>query len=83
MKHLYEIFEQFPDKSSLWRESAVGTKKAQRKLKEMVRKFSNPIYVLDLTTGEVVRMRALPDQNSDSAALIGEFKKKMQPFQIH
>jgi hypothetical protein len=83
MKHLYDIFEQFSDHSSLWRESALGTKKAQRKLLEMVGKSSNAIYALDLTSGEVIRIDASRDQNNISNALTGEFKKRPPAVRVH
>jgi len=55
MKHLYDIFEQFPDHSSLWRESALGTKKAQRRVVETAKTSANPIYAIDLVSGKVLR----------------------------
>lgn len=83
MRHLYEIFEQFPDDSSLWRESALGAKKAQRKLMEMTRRSINPIYAIDLTSGEIIRVDENRGENKISIATAGELKNKTQPVQVH
>lgn len=56
MKHLYEIFEKFPDHSSLWRDSAVGARMAQLKALEMARKSANKFYAIDLTSGKLLRL---------------------------
>ena len=55
MKHLYELFEKFPDHSSLWKDSAVGARTAQQKVAEMASKSPNEFYVIDLTSGKVLR----------------------------
>jgi hypothetical protein len=56
MKHLYEIFEKFPDRSSLWRDSAVGVRMAQVKALELAMKSANEFYAIDLTSGKVLRL---------------------------
>jgi len=82
MKHLYEIFEQFPDGASLWRESAMGHQKAQRKVMEMARKSANPIYAIDLTGGDVIRIDESRGRNKTSTAPSGEFKEKKKPLPV-
>jgi hypothetical protein len=77
MKHLFEIFEQFPDHSSLWRESALGTKKAQRKLMEMGRRSANPIYAIDLTSGEVLRITGKTGPNEILTESPGNLEAKL------
>lgn len=83
MRHLYEIFEQFPDDSSLWKDSVLGAKKAQRKLMEMAGKSANPIYAIDLTSGEIIRIDGGAGQNKILTVTAAEFKNKTQPVQVH
>lgn len=83
MKHLYEIFERFPDDSSLWRESATGTKRAQRKLMELASRSANPIYALDLISGEVIWLGGVPDRNKNSHGPAGDQMRIKQGLQIH
>jgi hypothetical protein len=54
MTHLYEIFEKFPDHSSLWRDSAAGARTAQQKVAEMASKSPNEFYAIDLISGKVL-----------------------------
>ena len=82
MKHLYEIFEQFPDRSSLWKESALGEKKTQRKLTELAKKSLNPIYAVDLTSGEVLRMAENSGRDRLRATSTGALKKIVQPNRV-
>jgi hypothetical protein len=83
MKRLYEIFEQFPDHSSLWRQSAFGEKRMQRTLREIARKSANPIYAIDLKSGEVVRIGGSVVPNTSAIGSIGAFKKTAQASQVH
>jgi len=55
MKHIYEIFEKFPDRTSPGRDSAVGARTAQLMALEMARKSANKFYAIDLTSGKVLR----------------------------
>jgi hypothetical protein len=70
MKHLYEIFEKFPDDSSLWRDSAVGAGTAQHKLIEMAKKSAHEFYAIDLTSGEVLRFDGRSEGSKRLAAAI-------------
>jgi hypothetical protein len=76
MRHLCEIFEQFPDHSTLWRDSTLGTKKAHRKLKDLAKKCGNPMYGIDLVDGEIIRIDGNQRANEVSSASTGHFKKE-------
>jgi len=54
MKHEIELFERFPDGSSLWRDSVPGLEKTRFRLQELAQKLENQFYAIDLTTGEVL-----------------------------
>jgi hypothetical protein len=54
MKHAYELFEQCPDGSSLWRDSVLGFQLTRRQLKALAQISEIQYYAIDLTTGEVL-----------------------------
>jgi hypothetical protein len=76
MKHLYEIFERFPDDSSLWRESALGAGAAQRKLMDMSKKSLNKFYAIDLTSGEVTEFDRKRGENSCASRVYRGIKER-------
>lgn len=54
MKHRYDLFEKYPDGSSLWRDSVSGFKLTRLRLQELSQKSENQHYAIDLTTGDVL-----------------------------
>jgi len=54
MKHEYELFEKFPDGSSLWRDCVFDIETTRLRLREMAQKSKNRFYAIDLTTGEIL-----------------------------
>jgi hypothetical protein len=78
MKHLYEIFEKFPDHSSLWRDSAVGAMKVQDKALKMARGSANEFYAIDLTSGKVVKFGWIFGRAGTPAGFIGELQSEYQ-----
>jgi hypothetical protein len=55
MKHeIYELFEKFPDGSSLWRDSVPGFEITCFRLQELAERSENLCYAIDLTTGRVL-----------------------------
>jgi len=54
MKHEYDLFEKFPDGSSLWCDSVLGFEIARLRLRELTQKSENRFYAIDLRTGAVV-----------------------------
>jgi len=54
MQHEYDLFEKFPDGSSLWCDSVPGFETTRLRLKELAQRSENQFYAIDLTTGEVL-----------------------------
>ena len=48
MRREYEIFERFPDGSSMWRAFVCGQYDAQRKMLELSEHSENAFYAIDL-----------------------------------
>jgi hypothetical protein len=56
MTREYDLFERFPDGSSLWRASVSGLGNARIHLYELTRKSNNQFYAIDITGGKTVRL---------------------------
>jgi hypothetical protein len=54
MKDEYDLFEKFPDGSSLWRDSVIGFETTRLRLQELTQRSENQFYGINLTTGEVL-----------------------------
>jgi hypothetical protein len=54
MNYEYDLFEKFPDGSSLWRDSIRGFEKTRLRLKELAQRSENPFYAINLASGEVL-----------------------------
>ena len=50
----YDLFERFPDGSSLFRASILGLAGTHDHLREMGQKSCNQFYAIDITTGKVI-----------------------------
>ena len=61
MKNEHDLFEKFPDGSSLWRDTAPGVKTARLRLRELAQRSKNQFYAIDLTIGEVLVVNSEPD----------------------
>ena len=48
----YDIFERFPDGSTLWRVSIFGQFEAKRKIQELAEHSENEFFAIDLQAGE-------------------------------
>lgn len=55
MTREYDLFEKFPDGSSLWRASVSGLGNARFHLHELTRKSGNQFYAIDITGGKTLR----------------------------
>jgi len=55
MRRDYDIFEKFPDGSTLWRACVAGRYEAQRKVAELAEHSENEFFVIDIQAG-----RSLP-----------------------
>jgi hypothetical protein len=56
MTREYDLFERFPDGSSLWRASVSGLGNARIHLHELTRKSNNQFYAIDITGGKTLRL---------------------------
>ena len=61
MKNEYDLFEKFPNGSSLWRGSFPGFESTCLRLQELAQKSENEFYAISLTTGEVLALKSEGD----------------------
>ena len=54
MHRKYDLFEKFPDGSSLWLACAFGQDAALFHLREFAKKSQNLFYAIDVSTGRIV-----------------------------
>ncbi len=57
MRRNYDIFERFPDGSSLWQACVQGQFDTQRKIQELAEHSKNEFFALDLTSNATLRPR--------------------------
>jgi hypothetical protein len=50
MRHDYDIFEKFPDGSTLWRACISGRFETHRKMQELAERSENEFYAIDIQT---------------------------------
>ena len=66
MEREYQIFEEFPDGSPMWRACAVGAENARAKLEEIAKTTRNECFAIQLETKEIAGRANL--RKSQSAA---------------
>ena len=76
MKHEYDLFEKFPNGSSLWRGSFPGFETTCLRLQELAQKSENQFYAISLTTGEVVAFNSEREARELIAPLKTERRSK-------
>ena len=54
MTREYDVFEKFPDGSSLWRASVLGLEGTYLQLRQFAQKSGNQFYAIDMVNGEVI-----------------------------
>jgi len=54
MHHKYDLFEKFPDGSSLWRACVVGLDGARRHMCDLARRSPNQFYAMHWVSGKIV-----------------------------
>jgi len=54
MNRKFDLFEKFPDGSSLWRACAVGLDGARYHLKELSKTSKNRFYAMDIENGKII-----------------------------
>jgi hypothetical protein len=50
MRHDYDVFEKFPDGSTLWRACVAGQYEARRKMNELAEYSDNEFFLIDIQT---------------------------------
>ena len=48
MRHVYDVFERFPDGSTLWRACVTGRFEAVRKMQELEEHSGNEFFLIDI-----------------------------------
>jgi hypothetical protein len=76
MKHEYDLFEKFPNGSSLWRGSFPGFETTCLRLQELAQKSENQFYAISLTTGEVIAFNSEREARELLAPLKAERRSK-------
>ena len=69
MESEYDLFEKFPDGSSLWRDSVSGLENTRLRLQELTQRSENEFYALNLTTREVLAFDSERDVHGFCAPL--------------
>jgi hypothetical protein len=54
MKHIYDLFEKFPDGSSLWRACVMGLDGARMHVADLAKRSPNKFYALHVMSGKLV-----------------------------
>jgi len=54
MKHRYDLFEKFPDGSSLWRACVVGLEGTRLHMSDLAQRSPNRFYALHVKSGKLV-----------------------------
>jgi hypothetical protein len=58
MRHDYDVFEKFPDGSTLWHACVAGRYEAQRKIHELAENSENEFFLIDIQAGQPLSFRA-------------------------
>jgi hypothetical protein len=69
MHHKYDLFEKFPDGSSLWRACVIGLDGARQHMYDLARRSSNQFYAMHLVTGKIVRLNVHQDAFQPSSKM--------------
>lgn len=56
MNHKYDLFERFPDGSSLWRACVVGLEGTRRHMFDLAKHSGNQFYAMNLVSGKIVSL---------------------------
>ena len=70
MRHEYDLFERFPDGSSLWRASAWGLQSARQHLSSLAIRSTNEFYAINVVSGRVI-LHSMPSGEFAVSAKIG------------
>ena len=56
MNHEYDLFEKFPDGSSLWRACVIGLKGTRMHMVDLARRSPNQFYAMNVVNGKIVAL---------------------------
>ncbi len=54
MSHQYDLFEKFPDGSSLWRACVFGRESAWLQLRDLSERSQNQFYAINVVSGKTI-----------------------------
>jgi hypothetical protein len=54
MSHQYDLFEKFPDGSSLWRACVLGFQSACLQLRDLSARSQNQFYAINVVSGKTI-----------------------------
>jgi len=54
MTYVYDLFEKFPDGSSLWRACVIGLEGARLHVSDLSRRSPNTFYAMNVASGKIV-----------------------------
>jgi hypothetical protein len=56
MNHKYDLFEKFPDGSSLWRACVIGLEGTRLHMFDLARRSPNQFYAMNVVNGKIVAL---------------------------
>jgi hypothetical protein len=56
MNHKYDLFEKFPDGSSLWRACVIGLEGTRLLMVDLARRSPNQFYAMNVVNGKIVAL---------------------------
>ena len=56
MNHEYDLFEKFPDGSSLWRACVIGLKGTRLHMVDLAQRSVNQFYAMNVVNGKIVSL---------------------------
>jgi hypothetical protein len=73
MNYEYDLFEKFPDGSSLWRSCVLGRKNVSVLLQELAKESKHQFYAINLRTAKVISLR--PSHGADPFRMPGKMQR--------
>jgi hypothetical protein len=64
MRHNFDVFEKWPDGTSIWRACVSGEYDAQRKVHELAEHSENVFFAINITAGEPLPSRVAGSQTN-------------------
>jgi hypothetical protein len=56
MPREFDLFEKFPDGSSLWRDCVLGRENARLRLQKLAQKSEHQFYAIDIVAGKTLHL---------------------------